>query len=114
MKTTTTKSNKAQSKTTTAAKANATMAKQLNAQLKKAGAKKESAKELRVTVASFMRDLIKGGKSNEEVFAAAQKKFGIGEEKKHYPSWYRCEMRRSANAAKKAAAKKTPAKKAAK
>lgn len=106
MKTTTTKSSKAQSKTT-GAKANAVMAKQLKEQLKKSGAKADAKKEPRVTVASFMRDLIKGGKSNEEVFAAAQKKFGIGEEKKHYPSWYRCEMRRSANAAKKAAAKKT-------
>jgi predicted solute-binding protein len=105
------------------AKANATMAKQLKAQLKKSvevanphtkegAAKAENMRRamagkgaVRVTVASFMRDLIKAGKSNEEVFAAAQKKFGIGEDKKHYPSWYRCEMRRRSNAEKKASKK---------
>lgn len=66
------------------------------------------------TVASFMRRLITEGKSNEEVFKAASKKFGIGEEKKTYPSWYRSEMKRTAAKAKKAAAKKTAKKVSAK
>lgn len=49
----------------------------------------------RVTVASFMRDLISKGKTNEQVFAAAQKRFGIGDEKKHYPGWYRAQLKRT-------------------
>lgn len=73
---------------------------------KKGTAKKEEKGE---TVAAFMRRLIGEGKSNEEVFTAAQKVYSIGEEKKHYPSWYRCEMKRKAAAEKPAA--KTPAKK---
>ncbi len=51
-------------------------------------------KKPRVTVASFMREQITAGYSNEEVFAAAKKMFDIGDDKKHYPSWYRCEMKR--------------------
>lgn len=49
----------------------------------------------RVTVASFMRDLISKGKTNEEVFAAAKRRFGIGDEKKHYPGWYRSQLKRA-------------------
>ena len=59
----------------------------------------KAAKEKTVTLASFMRGLIEAGKNNDEVFAAAVKEFGIGDEKKHYPSWYRSEMKRKSNAA---------------
>lgn len=110
-------------KTTKGNKAQAAMVKQLKEQLKKSvevanpnskegKAKAESMRRalagkpaVRVTVASFMRELIAAGKDNDAVFEAAKKKFGIGEDKKHYPSWYRCQMRRDANAKKKAAAK---------
>lgn len=59
-------------------------------------AKEKPAKEKAETVASFMRRLIVEGKTNEEVFTEAVAKFGIGEEKKHYPSWYRCQLKRTA------------------
>lgn len=77
------------------------------------GAKKKAAKpakEKAETVASFMRRLITEGKTNEEVFTAAVAKFGIGEEKKHYPSWYRCQLRRSEKVATPAKAAKTSVK----
>ncbi len=62
------------------------------------------------TVASFMRRLITEGKTNEEVFKAASKKFGLDEGKKTYPSWYRSEMKRTAKSKKTAAKKKVSAK----
>ncbi len=55
----------------------------------------KSTKKPVVTVASFMRDLISKGKTNEQVFAAAKKKFRIGDEKKHYPGWYRAQLKRT-------------------
>lgn len=52
----------------------------------------------RVSVASTARALIAAGKTNEEVFAVLQKDFALPESKKHYPSWYRSEMKRNAAA----------------
>lgn len=57
---------------------------------------KKVTKKPAVTVASFMRDLIRKGKTNEQIFSAAKRKFGIGEEKKHYPAWYRAQLKRKA------------------
>lgn len=54
-------------------------------------------KEARVTISSFARDLILNGKTNDQIFAALQKEFGtdrIDYSKRHYPAWYRCELRR--------------------
>lgn len=48
----------------------------------------------RPTVAGVARELILAGLSNHEVFVKLQEQFGIGDEKKHYPSWYRCDLKR--------------------
>lgn len=39
-------------------------------------------------------DLIKEGKSNQEVWAIIQPMFNLEDKKKYYPSWYRCHLRR--------------------
>jgi hypothetical protein len=41
------------------------------------------------TVASVAKELILAGKTNEQAFAALAKQFGLTDEKKHYPGWYR-------------------------
>jgi len=46
------------------------------------------------TVSSVARDLIRAGKSNEEVFAALQAEFKLGADKKSYPAWYRSDLKR--------------------
>lgn len=83
------------------AKATASHAAKQLASAPKKGAKKavaakkaSKASEPRVTVASFIRALIIEGKENTDIFEAAVKRFGIGEDKKHYPSWYRSELKR--------------------
>lgn len=51
----------------------------------------------RVTISGMCRKLILDGKTNKEIFALLQEKFGeerINEGKQHYPAWYRCELRR--------------------
>lgn len=47
------------------------------------------------TVSSLIRQLILAGKSNKECFAEAKRVFGLEDNKKHYPSWYRSELKRS-------------------
>lgn len=98
----------------TAEHASKKMAEQLKAQLKKGKAAKASAprasaprkeKESRVTVASRIRELIAAGKDNEAVWTIAKKEFRLPDSKKHYPSWYRCEMQRKKIAVRKAAKK---------
>lgn len=77
--------------------ANAMGAKLVASKTTKSAATKAPAKE---TLAAFMRRLITEGKTNDEVFAAAVKQFGIGDEKKSYPSWYRCELARKSKSTK--------------
>ena len=60
---------------------------------------KTSATPKHESVASFIRQLITVGKTNEEVFAAAQKLFKLPDSKKSYPCWYRAEMIRKSRAA---------------
>jgi hypothetical protein len=60
---------------------------------------KSNEKRPKATVASFMRDLIAKKKTNEQIFALARKAFGakvITDDKKHYPGWYRSQMKRDA------------------
>lgn len=38
--------------------------------------------------------MILDGATNAEVWAVIQPKFNLGENKRHYPSWYRCHLRR--------------------
>lgn len=49
----------------------------------------------KVTITSLAQDLIRWGKTNDEVFAELQKTFGLDDNKKHYPSWYRSKMRKA-------------------
>lgn len=51
------------------------------------------AKEPRVTVASTARDMVRAGKTNEEIWAVLQKDFGLDDSKKHYPAWYRNQVK---------------------
>lgn len=60
-------------------------------------APKKKPKEKRITISSLCRDMILDGATNAEIFAKLQATYGeerFGPEKKHYPAWYRCELRR--------------------
>lgn len=46
------------------------------------------------TVSSAIRDLIKAGKTNGEIWATVQPEFKLADNKKHYPAWYRSELNR--------------------
>lgn len=46
------------------------------------------------TVSGEMRKLILEGKSNQEVWEITKNMFSLDDSKKHYPAWYRCQMRR--------------------
>lgn len=54
-------------------------------------------KEPRVTVTSVSEDLIRSGKTNEEILEALTKKFSDfdADKKRHYPQWYRARLVRS-------------------
>lgn len=55
----------------------------------------EVTKPKRQGVSSMARDLILAGKTNQEVWAAIKEAFNLDDNKKHYPSWYRCELKRA-------------------
>lgn len=46
-------------------------------------------------VSHMARELILAGKTNQEVWALIKEAFDLDDSKKHYPSWYRCELKRS-------------------
>jgi len=51
----------------------------------------------KITISSLCRSMILDGKTNEEILTALREEFGeerIGPEKRSYPCWYRCELRR--------------------
>lgn len=54
----------------------------------------EEPKAKRGGVSTVARELILAGKSNQEVWTILKETFGLDDSKKHYPSWYRCEMKR--------------------
>lgn len=51
-------------------------------------------KPKRAGISATARELILAGKSNQEVWTILKETFGLDDGKKHYPSWYRCEMKR--------------------
>ncbi len=51
-------------------------------------------KPKRAGISQLARDLILAGRTNQEVWAIIKDAFGLDDSKKHYPTWYRCEMRR--------------------
>ena len=48
----------------------------------------------RVTCSGRCRELILEGKTNEQAWLIIQKEFNLNNDKKHYPSWYRSQMKR--------------------
>ena len=46
-------------------------------------------------ISATARELILSGKTNQEVWEALKQQFNLGDSKKHYPTWYRCEMKRT-------------------
>lgn len=51
-------------------------------------------KTKRAGVSSMARDLILAGKTNQEVWDVLKEAFNLDDSKKHYPTWYRCELKR--------------------
>lgn len=51
-------------------------------------------KEKRHTISSLAEELLLAGKSNPEVWTAIKERFKPGDDKKHYPSWFRSRLRR--------------------
>lgn len=54
-----------------------------------------SATERLVGVGAFIKKHLLAGKTNEQVWKLAVKKYGLGDEKRYYPAWYRGQMRRA-------------------
>jgi hypothetical protein len=53
------------------------------------------AKAPRETAAGMFRELIlKGGQTDDQIFAAVQKKFSLGDEKRSYVAWYRNQLKK--------------------
>jgi len=46
-------------------------------------------------ISATARELILSGKTNQEVWEALKQQFNLDDSKKHYPTWYRCEMKRT-------------------
>lgn len=46
-------------------------------------------------ISATARAMILDGKTNQEVWEALQAKFDLDHSKRHYPTWYRCEMKRT-------------------
>jgi len=49
----------------------------------------------RVSVSARARELILAGKTNTEVWSALKVEFKLTDDRKHYPSWYRSQLRRT-------------------
>ena len=45
-------------------------------------------------VSAVARELILAGRTNQEVWTVIKEAFNLDDSKKHYPTWYRCEMKR--------------------
>ena len=50
-------------------------------------------KSTKRTVSSAMREYVLAGLTNEEIWDLCQAEFDLSDSKKHYPAWYRCELR---------------------
>lgn len=53
------------------------------------------AKPKKLGISATARELILSGKTNQEVWEALKQQFNLDDSKKHYPTWYRCEMKRT-------------------
>lgn len=61
---------------------------------KVAKATRPAAETKRTGISATARALILAGKTNQEVWAELKQQFDLDDSKKHYPTWYRCEMKR--------------------
>ena len=52
-------------------------------------------KPKKMGISATARELILAGKTNQEVWEALKQQFNLDDSKKHYPTWYRCEMKRT-------------------
>ncbi len=64
------------------------------AETKAAKAARPAAGTKRTGISATARALILAGKTNQEVWAELKQQFDLDDSKKHYPTWYRCEMKR--------------------
>lgn len=53
---------------------------------------KKAKAERKETCASAIRALVRKGKTNPEIWAVVQGAFGLSDDKKWYPGWYRAQM----------------------
>jgi hypothetical protein len=53
----------------------------------------------RTSCSSVAKELILAGKTNQEVWDVISKQFKLDATKKHYPTWYRCQLKRLAKKA---------------
>jgi hypothetical protein len=58
-------------------------------------------KQPRLSISGTAEQLLLAGKSNAETWAELKAKFKLGDDKKHYPSWFRSRLRRQGRLAKK-------------
>lgn len=61
----------------------------------KAAKKTAEPKAKKAGISATARELILAGKTNQEVWEALKQQFNLDDSKKHYPTWYRCEMKRT-------------------
>ncbi len=61
---------------------------------KVAKVERPAAETKRTGISATARALILAGKTNQEVWAELKQQFDLDDSKKHYPTWYRCEMKR--------------------
>jgi hypothetical protein len=52
-------------------------------------------KPKKMGISATARELILSGKTNQEVWEVLKQQFNLDDSKKHYPTWYRCEMKRT-------------------
>lgn len=52
-------------------------------------------KAKKLGISATARELILSGKTNQEVWEALKQQFNLDDSKRHYPTWYRCEMKRT-------------------
>jgi hypothetical protein len=59
------------------------------------------AKPPKLSISGLAEQLLLAGKSNAETWAALKERFKLGDDKKHYPSWFRSRLRRQGRLPKK-------------
>jgi hypothetical protein len=60
---------------------------------------KVALKAAKLSCSSVAKELILAGKTNQEVWDVISKQFKLDTTKKHYPTWYRCQLKRLAKKA---------------